>query len=245
MTQQEIDEAITKLNKKVFGNNDSIWKEESSVDDVDEKIKEVSEKILIAFYNHSKKVSPLLTKHVNTKVITNLPVLSEEKLVELYEISDGVVNCCLEFLNKTDDDVKFLDNYYGKHKVEFYKNKNNEKIYDRINECVEHAKYGLDLYGCFRGCYQLETVIRFGKKITKEQIKRRIIEVKNLVKESSYFDDEFKKDSNNILNGLSKRNKEREKTTFNLRGLQAQTQISLPNACAILLLHWLLYKKRC
>jgi len=201
-------EIITKMNEVAFGNSNNDFAFKKDDNNVDEKIEEVSKKIQIEFYKHSEKVVPLLNKHTNSEIVTILPDLSEEKLVELYEISDEVVNCCLDFLNKTNDDVKFLDNYYGVHKIEFYKNKNNENTFDKLNEFIEHAKYGLDLYGFFRSCYQLETVIRYSK-ITKEQVEKRIIEVKNLIEESSYFDDVFKKDSNNILDKLSERNKER------------------------------------
>ena len=122
MTQQEIDETIAKMNESFFGHNDGSWEQNEN------KIEEVLQNIQIKYKIYNVKINELLSKREEfiKKPRQDDGAFTAEQIVGIYNTSNQMVQASLDFLNETNNDVEYVDNYFSNQNDDFYKSETNK-----------------------------------------------------------------------------------------------------------------------
>ena len=194
MTQQEIDEVLTKLNKKVFGNNDSSWEQNEN------KVEESAKRLLNKYQILNEKQAEIRAERAKFlhQVKQEDGDFTDEQIVSIYKLSDQLVQIYLIFLNETNDDVEYLKDYFSNRNDKIY---NNKASLEGVNEIVKIVKNALDADSAIRSCFELLRVIRAGLQ-SKESIEKRFVQLKKLISESENLDGEDTRILLEVLNNI-------------------------------------------
>ena len=199
MTQQEINEALTKLNKKVFGNNDSSWEQnerEQNENKVLETVLRIENKYLI-IVERQKEIKTEKNKFFDQPTQKNGD-FTNEQIVGIYKLSDQLVQIYLGFLNETNDDVEYITNYFSNRNDKIY---NSKVILEGVDEIIKVIKRALDTESAVRSCFELLGVTRAGLQ-SKESIEKRFVQLKKLINESEHLDEGDKEKLLEVLDNI-------------------------------------------